>query len=110
MMKFYKLLYSMELRPKMILLSKDLDVLYVFITGYISGSEESDDAPLQIMEKFYKFLLEKYSLIGNSMWWFGVINNLEKDREVAFDKFYQLFNEFLVETTGRNLEENANLE
>ncbi|EAD7781099.1 hypothetical protein Q839_14335 [Listeria monocytogenes] len=94
----------------MFLMEKKISILFVFVSAYIAGRGDYDPSVKELFNDFYLFTINKYRMNSSSMGWLGVINGKTTNEDDAFHLFYELFDEFLIETTGKNLEENVNLE
>lgn len=106
----YKLLYFNRLRPILIVGSENkLYRLYHLIHGYESVSNNSDINGIHFSLQFQKWIENKYS-VKTGQDWYRIINFYSEIEEEAIKNLYELLNEFLIETTGKNLEENARLE
>lgn len=80
---------------------RQLEYIYYFICGYNYGMHNKETTI-----KFQKWIEEKYN-VTTGQEWYRIINFYSIPETNAMENFYILLDEFLIETTGKNLEENA---
>ncbi|MBC1573777.1 hypothetical protein HB900_04850 [Listeria booriae] len=106
----YKLLYVNRLRHVLIVGSENkLFRLYHLIHGYESVSNKCGINGEHFSIVFQKWSENKYD-VTTRKYWYRIINFYSQTEYESIQNFYELLNEFLIETTGKNLEENAKIE
>ncbi|EFS6816345.1 hypothetical protein HW135_002891, partial [Listeria monocytogenes] len=70
---------------------------------------ERTNRKIKFNNEFQKWVEKKYDVTTGQNW-YRIINFYSEKEDDAIKVFYQLLDEFLVETTGKNLEENTHLE
>lgn len=89
------ILKKIEEQPILYLGSKNLSRLRFFISGYITCEEENGiNDSLYIFEDFKKYFNKIYGVVSYYSY-ADVIRNVSETEEEAFDKFFELFNDFL---------------
>ncbi|WP_343363310.1 hypothetical protein [Listeria seeligeri] len=104
----YDLLNKMKLRPGMYMGNSKLFRLYHLIKGFEEGMYQCENKKNGFNEKFQMWVERKYNVIVGKAW-YRIINFYSEIEEDAIKNFYELLNEFLIQTTGKTLEENAHL-
>ncbi len=96
--RILSLLYRLKLTPALLLGSKSLLKLDHFLSGYIWRIMECEgyDEFKGFNRPFLSFLEKRYPQSGGYGWYLLISNDSADDAE-AFDKFYALFDEFLIE-------------
>ncbi|EAF9207801.1 hypothetical protein A4V34_05350 [Listeria monocytogenes] len=106
----YKLLEQIQERPLSILLEKSLQFLFQYLRGYLRGVYKYNPEAVEFFNEFQKYVQNHYRVTYSPASWDFMISERSKDQDEAFKIFFKLINDYIVETTGKNLEENANLE
>lgn len=92
----FSVLDIIERRAGLLLLNRNLDLLYCFISGYNLASEESElqIINLELMDKFRLFLKDEFNEeFENTMGWYGSLHNKYGSKE-GFEKFFEYLNKF----------------
>lgn len=97
-MKKMRVLEEIRKRPGLYLGKKSLYLLKAYINGYTYGINEYNE------EKTYNYFLDFQSYVENRLsisktpyGWDRIINSLCESEEEAFDKFFELYDEFMLE-------------
>lgn len=90
-------LKKIEEQPMLYLGSKNLSRLHYFIIGYLVCEEENGRKDsLYIFEEFKKYFSKIYGIVSYYSYADVIRSNCETDEE-AFDKFFEVFNDFLAQ-------------
>ena len=99
----YEKLKKIKIKPEMYLGKKSLTLLKVYIDGYIDRQFEINNT--YATSKFWHFseYVQKYYKIKFNRNWEKIINFFTTNDEEAFDKFFELLDEYLkTEETKQN--------
>ena len=79
-----------------------LSYLYCFIAGYKSRAIETDPNYIDCLDfgEFTKFVSEHYKTENGENWHDVILENVTSEEE-AFDKFYELFDEFVAQNVNK---------
>jgi len=92
----YKLLLKIKEYPGMYLGKKSIILLNMLIFGYTIKQCEIDNNYHSIFEGFHEFVNDYCGRNALSAGWaMNIYHYTNKDEEKAFDKFYELLDEFL---------------
>ena len=96
-MRYPKLLLQIKNRPGLFLGNISIFTLKAFLDGYRHGVGENENS--HVLDEFQTFIAQKYT--GSSaVAWDGLIRlHCSSDRQ-AFDKFFELMDEFLKKRTA----------
>ncbi|EAF9207802.1 hypothetical protein A4V34_05355 [Listeria monocytogenes] len=97
-------------KPGMYLGKDSLELLHVFILGYICALNNNGQETEQFLIKYHNYVLTYYKLEVAAQGWANLLVEKAENNKDAFQMFFTLLDGYLIETTGKNLEENANLE
>src|SRR5690554_1976441 len=92
----YKLLMKIKQRPEMYLGKKSITLLHIFLGGYdLCYYEHFGPAnDLEQFQQFEEFVRLKYNASKSYYNWAGNILNNSTSEEEAFDRFFELLEEF----------------
>ena len=93
--KLRELLLKIKVRPVMFLGESSLELLRVFLSGYILCKMETNDN-VDYLYKFQQYVEHKYSREGTEHFT-QIIRSITSSDEEAFYKFFDLFDEFFSE-------------
>lgn len=90
------ILKKIEEKPLLFLGKKDLRRLRFFITGYLACERDNNrNESFMFFESFKKYFDGIYGL-RSYFDWSSILRQEEPSEEAAFDKFFELFNDFLA--------------
>ncbi|MCL2814619.1 MAG: hypothetical protein FWD23_08470 [Oscillospiraceae bacterium] len=93
---FYELLMKIKKKPMMYMVKKSILHLQMLILGYDIGKSEVDNNYHSILDGFGDFANEYCGRNARAAGWaMNIYHYTNKDEEKAFDKFYELLDEFL---------------
>ena len=88
------LINEIRKRPGLYLGKKSISLFGAFIHGYEECLRENEmTRDIRLHPDFYEFVLEKYPTTL-SIGWVGIILGQSSSEEEAFDKFFELYDEF----------------
>lgn len=90
-----ELIKEMERRPEIYIGERSLSLLNAFINGWIYRNEASV-IDINLLANFQDWIQKKYQ-ITSSHSWARIISFHSSSDYKAFDRFFNLFNEFLEE-------------
>lgn len=97
-MNFITLLNKIEANPQLFLgAEKDLTRLRFLIEGYLICEDDNGRTePMMLFEKFKKYFNGIYGL-RSYYCYADILRQESSSEEEAFDRFFELFNQFLVQ-------------
>ena len=96
MEKHDEILLKIKERPSLYLGKKSLTLLHVFLGGYDTCYYDYFEKTAKTsFDGFEEFIRAKYNASKSYFNWAGNILNNTKTEEEAFDKFFELYDEFL---------------
>ncbi|EBF5842182.1 hypothetical protein FH027_14640 [Listeria monocytogenes] len=102
----YTLFSKTKNRPALFFGNKGLKKAYFFLNGYDYGFSKANEHRSELNEKFQKWIEIKFG-VTTGQEWYRIINFYSETEDDAIKNFYQLFDEFLIDTTGKNIEQSA---
>lgn len=87
----------MKERPGMYLGKKSIDLLRVYVDGFLSCMYEQSNKADSLFFHFTSFVETYYKVGSSAAGWNTIILNHSVDDEKALDKFFTLFEQFLAE-------------
>lgn len=94
----FNLLFAIKKNPVVFLGKKSLERLKAFWDGYtLHMIYKNDESNKYFAVNFQKFVENKHSYSGSYYSWSSIIIQNSSNDEDAFDNFYKLLDEFLVE-------------
>lgn len=91
----YKLLMDIRKRPGVYLGQKSLTLLSFTLSGYLLRMEHEGISDMHDMSGFQVFVEKRYGISDHN--WADIILFYSADEAQAFDRFYELLDEFLSE-------------
>lgn len=88
-------LMNMRERPVLWIGRLTLGRLRTYISGYYEGIREIDKNFSSDFSGFYDYIAKYYGVKETALNWDGIINSYCADEKEAFNKFYELLDEFL---------------
>lgn len=92
--KIIKLLYDIKDRPGVYIGNKSLERLAMFLNGYISCMVEMTNKTTYFLIEIQDYVAQHYN-IQFEQHWSEIIKLHTQSEEEAYDKFYELLNEFV---------------
>ncbi|MGL6337683.1 MAG: hypothetical protein ACRC80_00920 [Waterburya sp.] len=105
MPSIYELLKNIKQRPKMYLGSLSITKLHMLLIGYNIGKMEKNLNKIEEDSKFRDFqqwIQEKYNVLSSKSWANIILEN-SMNEEDAFNKFFELFEEFINEVSQKEI-------
>lgn len=98
--KLYEKIQSMKQRPGLYIRNKNLHLLKAYLDGYIHCYMEiHNEENYFFLPKFQEYIQCKYQINSPTpLDWVEIITMNEKNDECAFDRFYELLDEFFAES------------
>jgi hypothetical protein len=96
MADIYDLLKNIKKRPNAYLFKKDIIHLRTLLAGYdLAKAEQNISLTKQDLEfdEFQQWIQDKYNVLASKSWATIILEN-STNEEDAFNKFFELFNEF----------------
>lgn len=90
-----EILKKIEQNPVIYLGQKSLVLLKAFISGYSVRLFEEDENHADFFSDFQKFVSEKYN-VTTDQGWAQIIGFFSGNDIAAFDRFFELFEEYLT--------------
>lgn len=97
-------------KPGMYLGKDSLELLHIFILGYICALNNNGQETDRFLTKYHNYVLAHYKLEVAAQGWANLLVEKTGNNKEAFQMFFTLLDGYLMKTTGKNLEENAHLE
>ncbi|MBC2328416.1 hypothetical protein [Listeria booriae] len=107
---FYLELALIREKPSMYQGEDSLELLHIFILGYICALSYNGQDTDRFLIQYHNYVLAHYRLEVAAQGWSNLLVEKTGNNKEAFQMFFILLDGYLMETTGRNLEENAHLE
>ena len=98
MSSIISLLKRIEENPLLYLGKKDLHYLRQFVSGYLVCEEDNGRSESTMVFESFKNYFNKIYGLRSFYGYDDVLLQESETREEAFDKFFELFNSFLVES------------
>jgi recombinational DNA repair protein (RecF pathway) len=92
----YDLLENIKKRPKMYIGSLSITKLHMLLMGYSIGKMEENLNKIgeeSKLQEFQQWIQDKYNVLASKSWATIILEN-STNEEDAFNKFFELFNEF----------------
>jgi len=92
----YKKIQQMKQRPGMYIGKKSLHLLQAYLNGYIAYHNEVNDKPNYFfLPEFQEYVQQRYN-IHTTHSWASLITFFSCNDNDAFDKFYELLDDFFA--------------
>lgn len=99
--KLFEMLKKIQKCPRVYLMDKSLTLLSEFINGYMFCQNDYLGEQSQLFEGFEEYIHKKYNIFTTHSA-IQIINFFSVTEDRAFDKFYELLEEFLKEQELNN--------
>lgn len=101
MQKITQLIEVIKFRPEMYLGEKNIQTLYDFLNGYTMGLHACGfGSEAEILKDFQDWLYVRLKKNASSLHWGNLILKVKANNsKLAFDYFFELFDEFLKTST-----------
>jgi len=90
MLKIKRIIENIKATPGLYLGKKSITLLKAFLDGYIEGIGKGD---IYYLSEFQKFIEDEYPSNMSYSWANLILVNSDSEEE-AFDKFFELYNDF----------------
>ena len=95
--KIIKMLYEIKEHPGVHIGKKSLERLAMYLTGYVSCMVEMTNGMTFFLIDIQEYVANYYN-IKSDQYWVDIIRFYTLSEDEAYDKFYELLDEFLKNT------------